>query len=45
MVADAQMLENISELGLQVLDIFGLVFETTGIVTLLWKHLGCMGLT
>lgn len=45
MVADARMLENISELELQILDIFVLIFETTGIVTLLWKHLGCIGLT
>lgn len=35
MVADARMLENISELELQILDIFVLIFETTGLVTLL----------
>lgn len=44
MVADAQMLENIAEVGLQIVVIFCLIFETAGLVTFLWKHLVCVGL-
>lgn len=40
MVEDAWELETIAKLGLEV---SGLVFEMTGVVTVSWKCLGLMG--
>lgn len=43
MVEDAQALENIAELGLQILEVSNLVFETTGIAAVSEKRPGWMG--
>ena len=40
MVEDEQALENIAELSPQILEVSGLIFEMTGIVTVSWKHPG-----
>lgn len=42
MVEDAQALENVAEVGVQILEVSGLIFEMTGVVTVLWKRPGWM---
>lgn len=43
MVEDAWELESIAELGPQILEVSGLIFEMTGMVTVSWKHPGWVG--